>query len=71
MTQADWEKEQIKNSEGMSSLTDEQRETLNDTFDVLQEFLREYREMFDVTSETARKMHNVYWAYINEFNKGD
>jgi|TARA_R110000772_G_scaffold158396_1_gene269575 hypothetical protein len=69
MTQADWEKEQIKNSEGMSSLTDEQRETLNDTFDVLQEFLREYREMFDVTSETARKMHNVYWAYINEFNK--
>ena len=75
MVQAEWKKKQIEsdriNSEGMSSLTDEQRETLNDTFDVLQEFLREYREMFDVTSETARKMHNVYWAYINEFNKGD
>ena len=55
----------------MSSLTDDQRKTLDDTFDVLQEFIQEYSEMFDVTSETARKMQTVYWAYRNEFNKGD
>ena len=63
MVKDEWEKEQIKrnriNSEGMSSLTDEQRKTLNDTFDVLQEFIQEYSEMFDVTSETARKMQTV------------
>jgi len=79
MVKAEWKfdvlkeqgKKELVNFEGMSSLTDEQRETLNDTFDVLQEFLQEYREMFDVTSETARKMHAVYWAYKDEFNKGD
>jgi len=75
MVKDEWEKEQIKrdriNSEGMSSLTDDQRKTLDDTFDVLQEFIQEYSEMFDVTSETARKMQTVYWAYRNEFNKGD
>lgn len=75
MAKDEWEKAHKQrnriNSEGMSSLTDEQKQTLDDTFDVLQEFIQEYSEMFDVTSETARKMQNVYWAYRNEFNKGD
>tara|TARA_R100001369_G_scaffold3611_1_gene11183 strand:- start:369 stop:596 length:228 start_codon:yes stop_codon:yes gene_type:complete len=75
MPKDEWEKANKQrnriNSEGMSSLTNDQRKTLDDTFDVLQEFIQEYSEMFDVTSETARKMQNVYWAYRNEFNKGD
>ena len=75
MVKDKWEKEQMKrdriNSEGMSSLTDEQRKTLDDTFDVLQEFIQEYSEMFDVTSETARKLQNSFWQISHQFHMGD
>ena len=57
MVKDEWEKERMK------------RDRINS--EVLQEFIQEYSEMFDVTSETARKMQTVYWAYRNEFNKGD
>lgn len=75
MVKDEWEKERMKrdriNSEGMSSLTDDQRKTLDDTFDVLQEFIQEYSDMFDVTSDTARKLQGAYWAFRSEFNTGD
>jgi|TARA_R110000796_G_scaffold215324_2_gene331315 hypothetical protein len=59
------------NSVGMRSLTNAQEQLLDDTYDVLSDFVQEYSEMFDVTSETARKLQTVYWSYINEFNKGE
>ncbi len=68
-----WKKEQIHrhriNSEGMSSLTDEQRKTLDLTFYALHEFIQEYSDMFDVTSSTARKLQDAFWSVRSNFNK--
>ena len=75
MTKTNWEKEQKSkqriNSEGMSSLTDDQKLALDETFNALQEFIQEYSDMFDVTSDTARKLQGAYWAFRSEFNTGD
>ena len=50
MVKDKWEKEQMKrdriNSEGMSSLTDEQRKTLDDTFDVQEENSQQFLVFF-------------------------
>ena len=53
------------------SLTDDQKLALDETFNALQEFIQEYSDMFDVTSDTARKLQGAYWAFRSEFNTGD
>ena len=58
-------------SESMAQLTPDQMKAIHNTYDAMQDFIQEYSDMFDVTSETARKMQNSFWAISHQFHMGD
>ena len=72
---SEWEIERDKagaiREAAMKSLTVDQMEAIHNTYDAMQDFIQEYSDMFDVTSETARKMQNSFWAISHQFHMGD
>tara|TARA_R100000781_G_C3967799_1_gene89039 strand:+ start:64 stop:339 length:276 start_codon:yes stop_codon:yes gene_type:complete len=70
-----WEKEQAemkkRNAEGIKGLTQQQITCLNESHKTMALFLSEYSDMFDVTSECARKMQDAFWSLRNNFNLDD
>ena len=55
----------------MAQLTPDQMEAIHNTYDAMQDFVHEYSDMFDVTSETARKLQNSFWTISHQFHMGD
>ena len=58
-------------SESMAQLTLDQMKAIHNTYDAMQDFVHEYSDMFDVTSETARKLQNSFWQISHQFHMGD
>tara|TARA_R110000744_G_scaffold368992_1_gene479067 strand:- start:1319 stop:1543 length:225 start_codon:yes stop_codon:yes gene_type:complete len=63
------EKEDKKRLNAMSSLTEEQIKTIDVTYEAISDFINDYSEIFDVSSETARKLQLAFWSMRNEFKK--
>ena len=63
------EKKNALRDQGMKSLTPNQIKALDQTYVALSEFVSEYSEMFDITSENARKLQYAYWDLRHEFNR--
>ncbi len=63
------EKEDEKRLNAMSSLTEEQIKTIDVTYEAISDFINDYSEMFDVSSETARKLQLAFWSMRHEFKK--
>tara|TARA_Y100000593_G_scaffold22365_1_gene44654 strand:- start:125 stop:397 length:273 start_codon:yes stop_codon:yes gene_type:complete len=70
-----WEKEQAemkkRNEEGVRGLTQQQIDSLNESHRTIALFLSEYSDMFDVTSDCARRMQDAFWSLRNNFNLDD
>tara|TARA_R100000654_G_scaffold74477_1_gene108957 strand:+ start:62 stop:301 length:240 start_codon:yes stop_codon:yes gene_type:complete len=64
------EKKNALRSQAIKSLTSDQVKALDQTYVALSEFVSEYSEMFDITSENARKLQYAYWQLRHEFNRG-
>ena len=58
-------------SESMAHLTPDQMEAIHNTYDAMKDFMDEYSDSFDVTSETARKLQSSFWKISYEFHMGD
>lgn len=73
MTKEQWEidreKADKKRKNGMSLLTEEQIKTLDETYEAVSDFVKDYSDMFDVSSETARKLQFAFWGLRHEFKK--
>ena len=63
------EKKNALRSQAIKSLTSDQVKALDQTYVALSEFVSEYSEMFDITSENARKLQYAYWELRHEFNR--
>ncbi len=72
---SEWEIERDKQNaireKAIKSLTPEQTKVIDEAYNALAEFVSEYSEMFDVTSDNARKLQHAFWNIRHEFNKGD
>ena len=65
------EKEIAIKNKAIKSLTPDQMKAIDETYIALAEFVSEYSEMFDVTSDNARKLQHAFWGLRHEFNKGN
>jgi hypothetical protein len=65
----DRQKADKRRTDGMSLLTKEQLKTLDETYEAINDFLNDYTDMFDVSSETARKLQIAFWGLRHEFKK--
>jgi len=46
-------------------------QAIHNTYDAMHDFIGEYSDSFDVSSETARKLQNSFWKISYEFHMGD
>ena len=58
-------------SEAMAHLTPDQMQAIHNTYDAINDFIDEYAQTFDITSETARKMQDSFWKISHQFHMGD
>ena len=61
------EKASAEKGEAMANLTSEQQIAISKSNEALREFVQEFGDMFDVSTDTARKLQNAFWAMHNAF----
>ena len=61
------EQASAEKGEAMASLTSEQQIAISKSNEALSDFVNEFSDMFDVSTDTARKLHNAFWAMHHAF----
>lgn len=54
--------------QAMSALSDTQIKAIQETTEALRDFTQEFSEMFDIHTETARKLHAAFWSMHSSFD---
>ena len=62
-----YELQQHNNKQAIKEMTPHQIEAVSIAHDALGDFMRDFSEMFDVSTDTARKLQTSFWKMRHAF----